>query len=633
MRCDDARLGLSVRADGERPEPATDAVLDVHVADCPGCRHFAGTVHDVRALLRFEAVDRVPDVASAVLARLAAETPDRMARATRSDPTRPGAPARPPRPRVAVAAAVAAVAGLVGGATFVGLGSDPPAPAAADVPDRVVAGQADVATVEGSYTITEPGDGGRTFDAHLTYRAPEALALRVRETTAGVPAAERAEGELVVDGDRWWHAATRQCSPAAGLVRCPRESVRWSQAVTGREPFSDAAPVPLELVVPVDAFALAATPTGLGRQTVAGHPAVGVSVTAAQVAAYLEGLSAAVPLRAVHPGDRVEVWLDEDRLVPLALVVHAGDDPARAAWAAAAGRAEAPGDVVLRVEGTDVRINEPDTTVPDLPSAEAATTVDGGFRPSPTGDTLARVPSPATLPPGFTPYRAGTVTTAGGPPVGVRSWSDGRAWFTVRATAAWPGGRLFGDLGVDVRPVDLGDAGRGYVSSDGGRIGLHAPGLDVVVAGSLPSDELQAIARDLGVVGRTVPGDWAEARTAGPAEADAALPGRLTTGRVEGFGGVARRVTPDPAGGATVTEVWSGPGDRAFVLTQRRGIALPPPSAGDEVGVEVRGTVGRYSPAEGELGWVEAGRVCSLRSETLTLGELAAVAEQLEPAA
>ena len=28
-------------------------------------------------------------------------------------------------------------------------------------------------------------DRGRTFDAHLTYRAPEALALRVSETTAG----------------------------------------------------------------------------------------------------------------------------------------------------------------------------------------------------------------------------------------------------------------------------------------------------------------------------------------------------------------------------------------------------------------------------------------------------------------
>jgi hypothetical protein len=313
-------------------------------------------------------------------------------------------------------------------------------------------------------------------------------------------------------------------------------------------------------------------------------------------------------------------------------VVRAGDDQARVAWAAAAGRAEAPGDVVLRVEATDVRINQPATTVPDMPTTEAAATVDAGFRASPTGDTLTRVPSPATPPPGFTPYRAGTVTTGGGPPVAVRSWSDGRAWFTVRSTAAWPGGHLFGDLGLDVRPVDLGAAGQAYASSDGRRIGLHAAGLDVVVAGSLRPGDLLAIAADLGVVGQTVPDDWAEARTARPQEADAALPGRLTAGALEGFGDPALRVTADDAGGVTVTEARSGPGDRAFVLTQRPGTALPPPQGGDEVGVGVRGTVGRARLAEGELAWVEGGVVCTLRSEGLALGELASIAERLEPA-
>jgi hypothetical protein len=633
MRCDDARVSLSLRADGERPEPATDVVLDSHVADCPGCRHFADTVRDVRAQLRLEAVDRVPDLGPAVLTRLGAEAPARSPRPARPDPTSPSAPVRPSRPRVAVAAAVAAITGLVGGATFVGLGSDPPTPAAADVPERVVAGQADVTAVDARYTVTEPGDGGRTFDADLTYRAPEALALRVRETTAGAAPAELAEADLVVDGDRWWHAATRQCSPAAGLVRCPAEPVRWSQAVTGREPFSAPAPVPLELVVPVDAFTLAATPAGLGRRTVAGHPAVGVAVTAAQMAGYLEGLSAAVPLRAVHPGDRVELWLDEDRLVPLALVVRAGDDPVRAAWAAAAGRAETPGDVVLRVEATDMRINDAGTTVPDIPASEAEATVDAGFRPVAPGDeSPVPVPGPATPPAGFTAHRAGTVTTPGGPPVGVRSWSDGRAWFTVRATTAWPGGRLFGDLGLDVRPVDLGAAGLAYASSDGRRIGLHAAGLDVVVAGSLPPDDLLAVAADLGIVGEAVPDDWAEARTALPDEADAALPGRLTAGALDGFGDPALRVTADGAGGVTVTEARSGAGERAFVLTQRPGTALPPPIGGDEVSVGVRGTVGRARPAEGELAWVEGGVVCTLRGEGLTLGELAAIAERLEPA-
>ncbi len=401
--------------------------------------------------------------------------------------------------------------------------------------------------------------------------------------------------------------------------------------MTGREPFSDASPVPLELVVPVDAFTLAATPAGLGTRTVAGHRAVGVTVTAGQVSGLLGGLSSAVDLRTAYPGDTVELWLDSEHLVPLAVVVRAGDDPARAAWAATTGRAEEPGDVVLRVEAEEVRINPTGTIAPEVPDGEPSARTDAGFQPSAGGDLTVPVPTPAVLPPGFTPYRTGTVTTPGGPPVGVRAWTDGRAWFTVRTTDRWPGGRLFGDVGLDVRRLDLGVAGQGYASSDGRRVALHAAGVDVVVAGSLPPDDLRAIAADLGVVGETVPADWAEAGTATPAAADEALPGRLTGDDLDGFGDAALRVSPEATGDATVTETRSGPGDRGFVLTQRRGTALPPPSSGGEIGVEVRGTVGRYSPAEGEVAWVEGGTVCTLRSSTLGLGELAAIAARLEP--
>lgn len=632
MRCDDARLDLSAVADGE-PSSAPEADLDAHVRDCADCRRFAAAVRGVRARLRIEPVDRVPDLAPAVLTRLF-ENPPVPSCAPEPTARRAEAPRRrPARRRTAFAAAAAAVAGVVAGATFVGLDREPTSPAAADVPARVVAGQADITAVEATYTVTEPGPTGRTLDAHLTYRAPEALALRVRETTPDVPSAERAQGALVVAGDRWWHEVTRQCSPAAGLVRCPAEPVRWSLAVTGREPFSDAAPIPLDLVVPVDAFTLAAAPPALGTRTVAGRRAIGITVTAAQAAGLLDGLSAAVDLRPVHPGDPVELWLDDHHLVPLAVVVRAGDDPARAAWAAATGGTAEPGDVVLRVEATRIRIDDPDVAAPAVPDAEVSSSVDAGFRPAPEGeDPAVPVPVPASLPDGFAPYRAGTMSAPGGPAVGVRTWTDGRAWVSVRATDRWPGGRLFGDVGDDVRPVDLGPTGRGYASADGRRIGLHSPDLDVVVAGSLPPDELRSIAAGLGLVGEPVPDDWAEARTADGATADAALPGRLTAGGLAGFGPPALRVTADTAAGAVVTEARSGPGDRAFLLTQRPGDALPPPSVGDEVGIEVRGAVGRYSAAEGELAWVEAGTVCSLRSDALTLGELAAIAERLEPA-
>jgi hypothetical protein len=617
MRCDDAQLGVSLRADGEPPGVPPDD-LDAHVASCGSCRAFAGVVQDLRADLRVEAVDHTPDLGPSVLALVAAQ-PDHL-------------PPVPARPRRIAAVAVAAVAGLVAGATFVGVGREPGPPAAADVPDLVVAAQTEVASLEARYTVSEPGTGAdgasRTYDAHLVYRAPESLALQVQETTAGAPAPERAAGALIVDDDRWWHEVIRRCSPAAGLVTCPAAPTRWSQEVTGRAPSSTAAPVPLDLVVPVDSFTLAADPAGLGVRTIAGHRAVGVSVTAAQVARLLDGLSAAVELRPVHPADPVELWLDAERLVPLAVVARATDDPARAAWAASHGRPDDPGAVVLRVEATDVRIDEPEVSLPAIPTTPTSASLDAGFRAAPPGeDPEVPVPVPVAVPAGFRPDRAGVVA-AGGPRTGVRSWTDGRGWFTVQATADWDGDRLFGDLGADVRPIELDGAGTAYVSADGQRIGLHADDLDVVVAGSLPPERLAAIAAGLGVTGGPVPSGWVEAATASPTEADAALPGRLRLDESDGYGPPALRVTAEDGSGPTVTETRAGPGDRRVVLAQRPGTALPPPSNGGEIGVAVRGTVGRYSVADGELAWVEAGQVCTLRSSSLTAGELVAIAER-----
>ncbi len=215
----------------------------------------------------------------------------------------------------------------------------------------------------------------------------------------------------------------------------------------------------------------------------------------------------------------------------------------------------------------------------------------------------------------------------------------------MRATGAWPGGRLFGDLGLDVRPLDLGTAGVGYASSDGRRIGLHTASFDVVVDGSLPPDELRAIAADLGVVGGTVPADWAESTTATLDDAATVLPGLLVARSADGFGPPSVRIDGEDGDGdgadggrdreddgRTITQSYAGPGRRAFALTQRPSSVLPPPSAGDETGVEVRGTPGRHSQSGGELEWIEDGVVLGLRSDTLGLGELLAIAERLEPA-
>jgi hypothetical protein len=661
MSCDDVRLAVSLRADGELGDGPAGDTLDAHLATCAECRGFADDVQHIRSQLRVEAVDHVPDVGPAVVARLrapagAADRPDSVATirdpqveagrpappaAGKASPRPTGAPgpARSGRRRLAVAAAIALVAGAAAGGTFVGIGTEPRSPAAADVPDLVMDAQHDVSTLESRLRITEAGAaeaGGpaeqagqaRTFAVDLSYRAPESLALHVRETTPDRPAAVRDAGDLVVDGDSWWQRTSRRCLPAEGLVRCPDDAVAWVRSVTGREPFSSAAPTPLDLVIPVGSFTPAAEPAALGTATVAGHRAVGVAVTAAQVSPLIEGLSSALDLRAVHPTDEVELWLDGRHLVPLALVVRAADSSERQHWASSVGAVESAGDTILTVTATTARVNggvDPDAFEP--PAGEPSSSLDAGFRDAPVrAAALDAAPVPAHLPDGFRTHRSGTVATPGGPTVAVRSWSDGRAWLTVRATTGWPGGRLFGELGSDVRPVDLGAAGAGYASSDGRRLALHTADADLVVSGSLPADRLEAVAADLGVVGLPVPPSWDEAATAGLDEAARALPGLLVAATLDGFGPPSVRVDGD-----TVTQSHAGAGRRGLTITQRVTPTLSPPSAGDEAGVTVRGTAGRYSRQRGELEWIEGDLAVSLRSDSLGLAELLAIADHLEP--
>jgi hypothetical protein len=82
--------------------------------------------------------------------------------------------------------------------------------------------------------------------------------------------------------------------------------------------------------------------------------------------------------------------------------------------------------------------------------------------------------------------------------------------------------------------------------------------------------------------------------------------------------------------GRTVTLAYAGPGSRGFLLVQTPGDRLAPP-LDDPAGVQVRGADGRWSPARGELEWVERRRVLSLHSTTLSLEELLAIAASLEP--
>ncbi len=599
MRCLAARRLVSERLDGL--DPGGD--LDLHLAGCTGCRTFAMSADDLRRALRFEPVGRVPDVARAVDRALVAE-----------------APAAAPRRRAPRRAAIAALAaGVVIGATLVGVGDERPEPVAADeLPARVAAAQGAVDGLQAEVEMVERGWSPRVperrFAGTLDYRAPESLALRWEDLTAYPSGAWRADDvELLTDGRSWVATGVPDCRPDAQPECTPPSRER---ALTGRPPFSEDGPVPLELIVPVRSFATTDTARVVGPGEVAGRPTVEVEVLAAQVGPLLEGLRPAGNLRRVNDTDLVHLSLDAELMVPLQIVVRASADPRRQAWAERQGYADHAGLVVLQVEVTDLDLRPPAAATFVPPTTGSAS--DAGYRDGAPGVALDP-PTPA----GFSVHRVGRIV--GATPVGVWSWSDGRAWIRLTATEAWAGPGLFGDLGPLVRAqgTSVGDA---YVSADGHRVGLHGASVDLAVDGSVSADELLAVVEHLGVRAAPLPRDWPEQRTARPAAVRRALPGALAL-RAAGFGPPAARLEGD-----SVVQFASGAGDRRLLLVQLPGFTITPPSESDYETLTVRGHPGRYTPGTEQLEWVEDGRVMTLRGTGLTRDELRGVAEQLEPA-
>jgi hypothetical protein len=637
VSCKETMADLSAALDGElaagRAEP-----LDAHLAACPACTAFQARLARLRQQLRFEPVGTVPDVAPRVLDRIRAVPTGRPAPPAHArppqPPARPDPPPAPParrwagRGRRLLPVAAAFVCGAVLGATFIGLGRGGPGQLAmAELPARVVAAQRSLTSLAADVSLVErgwhPSVPERRFTGRLRYRAPEHLALELADRTVYPSAAwVPANVALVVTGDRWWTRGPRAC-PVEAQPRCTPKAPQ-TRLVERREPFADATPVPLDLVTPVGSFTPAGTGAPLGSRRVAGRAAFGVATTAAQVAPLLSGLAPTGNLRTLHPADRVELWLDETALVPLSLRVIVAPGDERRGWAAANGYRDQPGQVVLELSLSRVSLNRLPEAAAFPPPPAGATAEDAAFRDRGPGGLA--LPEPAWLPVGFRAYRAGVAGGPPGPGVAVGSWTDGRAWVKVRATRDWPGGRLFGDLGQLVRPAGLG-AGVAYWSEDGTRVAIHGAGVDLLVTGSLGGADLARVAASLPVAGRPVPAGWAEAATSTLPEAAATIPWLLRPRDLAGFAPPAVRVE-----GRTVTLAYAGPGSRGFLLVQIPGDRLVPPLDDDPVGVRVRGSNGRWSPGRTELEWVEHGRTLALRSATLSLEELLAIAASLEPA-
>lgn len=605
-----AQRVLSDRLDGPVAEDAS-ARADAHAAGCTTCAAFDAQVAAWRRRLRVAALEPPPDIAGGVRARLE-QQPLRTRRARRHSPRS--------LPALTRAAAVFVVAFALG-ATAVGL-TGPGRVEALELVRLVRAGQHHVQSVQAQVAVTEhgwhPQVPDRSYTGTLGYTAPETLALHLDDRTRYPDAAWRDNDvTVVVDEATAWSRGRVGC-PVSALPDCAPDDPRTT-VVSGREPFDATESVPLDLVVPVDSFARATTQSATTPRRVDGRAAVEVTVPVSQLQPLLDGVLAVGNWRAFHPTDQATVALDEGHGIPLRVEVTASPGTERERWAATLGYDDAPGDMLWSWEMTDVVVNAPASVhpAPGPPPQDPDVEVDRGFRPG-RHDDLRVVDG---LPDGMTPHRSGRVED-----VAVRSWSDGRAWLRVRVHHDWEQDRLFGrDDGQLVRRVALPSGGVGYMAEGGDRLFLHGADADVEVTGSLDPDRLRAVAAGLGLRGTAVPRDWAEASSATMQDARRVAGRLLAPVGLADFVGPGVRVSAD-----TVALSYAGNGDRGFVLTQAPGDVLTPPLDDHVLGVEVRGTRGRFTPRTGELEWVERGRTMSLRSATLPLPELLSVADRLQ---
>lgn len=72
MRCDEVREAVSARIDGENPAAPAAAVVERHLAGCPGCRSFLLAAQELTAATRLVPVGAIPDQTAAIVAAAAA---------------------------------------------------------------------------------------------------------------------------------------------------------------------------------------------------------------------------------------------------------------------------------------------------------------------------------------------------------------------------------------------------------------------------------------------------------------------------------------------------------------------------------------------------------------------------------
>jgi Putative zinc-finger len=638
MNHEQAERLLSARLDGERLAPRAEAALDRHLETCAECRAFERGAYRLRESARIALAPAVPDLVEPIMAAVRTE-PRQVTRLRDVRPKRTRA-LMPRLAPVAAALLVGAIAGsLVVGGPWQREGGS--AVAASDVTDGIAAAAVHLDAYQATFAIREthlsPEVPVRDLTMSVWFEEPERFRLDVVDHTDYPSAATPTDLQLVVDDSTWYASGPAPC----GTARCPtRES-----AVRNRLPFSTAAPLPADLILPVSTLTDPDRVRVLGRGTALGRPAVQVEVPFERARPLFPFLDIGGSWRPFFPNDRVRIWLDERSWFPLRWEVFPASGAERDQWELRFGvRDERPGRPVFSVTALEVGLGDPDPQVFEIPAVAGAK--DQGARPV----QLSQVEREA----GFEPVAPASVAgldlhrvvlprdETGG---AVVAYADGLAFLTLGETRTWMGDAPFGPVGVQAEEIELSGGGVAYYEPASGehgrRLSIHAAGTDLYLESNLSRDELLEAAASLPVEGLPMPDAWrvraagsavVERVTLAEARAAAPFPIALPASLPQGFG-LASVELVDAGYGVGVTLYLRDRDADAGIGTIRLHLepanALPPASSADQSAVDLGGVSGRYTPDRSQLEWIDGGLYRSLDAPGLSPEGLLAVARSI----
>jgi hypothetical protein len=399
----------------------------------------------------------------------------------------------------------ALVAGAVIGSVIVGgpfRGRDRTAISAGAVVHGVRAAAPGLDSFHGTFEIVERGLSPEVPERRLRMRvaflAPQRFRLEVDDRTA-YPSAAWTPTDVTYVEDM---PATFLDGPTGCPTGLPADACPVTRTtVTTTAPYSLAAPLPSELIVPLRTLGSTAGIRVLGTERVGDRDVVRVETTFQRAAPMFPFLRLGGTWRPYFAGDRVALLLDASSWLPVRTTIFPATGARRRAWELRFGLpVEGPGTAILDMRAASIEPGEPDPSLFEIPGTDpaaldVATLAERvGFRPATPTFTDALELTAAVAPP-----------AVAGAPRSLLVYSDGLDYLRVGERPGRPTGRAFGPVGPDATPVSLAGGGVAYYepASDGlgRRLAIIGSDTSLFLETNLPRSDLLTIASSLPVRG------------------------------------------------------------------------------------------------------------------------------------